>query len=642
MMKPFFFFLLILTAGRLVGQEATIESLKEELQQTNDAFARAKINLNLANLYERVDLSQSIIHGHKALLYKKSDSLIAETNNQLGRTHFFSGQLDSASYYFRTSKDILMTLNENERAAIINISIGAIQLRQGDYNSTIVTLTESASYFESIKDSLNVAKCYSNIASAFAELNLYPKAIEYSERALTIFENQNQTQLKLITLPNLATQYYKNGDTLRAIDTNTKAEKLANEVGNKRSLSIIYNNLGELFLERNSKKARYYLEKTLTLKNELNLKSNIEVTLNNLGYAYLQDKNYSTALSYFKQAEQTIKGKNLVSVYNNLTETYKRIGDLKSALDYAEKSKKLNDSILNVENQKSIFEIETKYETEKKENEILKLESENLEVNYRRKQNLYLFMGALLALTLAIISIYFLQKNARRKRIIMQQNLKIKEQDFDQMLQAKELEGIDNILEAQEKERSKMAAELHDNLGSKVATLKLFLESYDEQDNFSNYYKKLKTLIGDTYNEIRSISKNKNFGAQISQGLIPSTRAIAAQISESKKIKIDVINIDVKKRIENNLEIQIFRILQEVITNIIKHSEAAEATIQFSEDEDMLNIIVEDNGKGFDLNSQKSGIGLINIEKRVEKIRGDLVIDTAIGNGTTVILNIPL
>ncbi|MBC3756844.1 sensor histidine kinase [Hyunsoonleella sp. SJ7] len=641
-MKSFINCFILLSTFFLTAQEASISDLKETLKHTANDFEKAKINLKLAHSHERVDLNKGMVFAHKAFHYKANDSLLAETTNQLGRFHFFTGSLDSAYFYFNTSKNILHKLKDDKRAAIINISIGAIQLKQGDYNKTIATLTESASFFEKTNDKLNAAKCYSNIASAFAELELYPKAIEYSEKALGIFESLNQTRFRLITLPNLATQHYKNGDTVKAIAYNTDAEKLATELGDKRSLSIIYNNLGELFLDSNPEKARTYLEKTVQLKDELNLKSGIEVAQNNLGYTYLKNKDYATAINYFKKAEKTLKGKQLVSVYNNLSEAYSKIGRMENAFEYAKKSNTLNDSILNVENQKSFLEIQTKYETEKKENEILKLETENLEVDYKRKQNFYLFIGALLALSLAIVSLYFLQKNAKRKRIIMQQNLKIKEQDFDQLLQEKELEGIDNILEAQEKERSKMAAELHDNLGSKVATLKLFLESYDEKEDFSNHYKKLKTLIGDTYNEIRNISKNKNFGAQISSGLIPSTKAIADQISETKKIKIDVINIDVKKRIENNIEIQIFRIIQELITNIIKHSEATEATIQFSEDDDMLNIIVEDNGKGFDLNRQKSGIGLINIEKRVEKMQGDVVIDTAKGNGTTVILNIPL
>ncbi|MDT0557764.1 tetratricopeptide repeat protein [Ichthyenterobacterium sp. W332] len=641
-MKKSLLIILCLSSVFVFSQTKQVDSLKLILKNTTNKYEIAKTYLALAQMHERIDLNKGKSFAHKAFTYKDNDSLLAETNNQLGRFQFFTAQLDSATYYFDNTKKLLQKLGEEQRVAIVNISLGAIQLRQGDYNKTIETLTESARYFEKNNDSLNAAKCYSNIASAFAELEIFPKAIEYSEKALLVFESLNQTQFRLITLPNLATQYYKNEDTLKAIDYNNKAEKLAIKLGDKRSLSIIYNNLGDLYLNKNSEKAKQYLEKTLQLKSELNLKSGIEVTQSNLGYIHLKNKDYAKAISYFKKAEELIKGKQRVSVYNNLKEAYKGLGQTANALLYSEKASQLNDSILNTESQKSFMEVQTKYETEKKEKEILQLTNDNLEVNYKRKQNRNLLFAALGALFLTLLLIYFLYNNAKRKRIIMEQNLTIKEQEFNQQLKSQELEGIDAIIDAQEAERSKIAADLHDNLGSKVATLKLYLESYDNEDDFSNFYKKLKKLMDTTYNEIRSISKNKNFGAQISKGLIPSTKQVAKQISESKKIDIKLINVDVNKRIESALEIQIFRIIQELLTNIIKHSGATEAIVQFSENENILNIIVEDNGKGFDIKASKSGIGLINIEKRIQKINGEFIIDTSKGKGTTVILNIPI
>jgi hypothetical protein len=634
-------FVLLLTLT-CFGQNAQIDSLKAIAKTSKDDFEIAKANLNIAKIYERLDLKKGKTFALKAYGYKKHDSLLAETNNQLGRFAFYATNLDSAAYYFLQTKDILKQLNDQNRLAIVNISLGAVQLRQGHYNKTIETLTESAVFFEETKDSLNAAKCYSNIASAFAELELYPKAIEYSKKALKVFESLNQSQFKLITLPNLATQHFKNGDTLIAIDYNAKAEKLATELGDKRSLSIIYNNLSDLYLDKDPQKAKDYLEKTIQLKEELNLKSGIEITQSNLGYIHLKQGEYQTAISYFDRAKTGINGKQLVFVYNNLSEAYKGLGNSIKALEYLERAYKLNDSLLNSENQKNLLEVQTKYETEKKEKEILALKTKNLEVDFKRKQNRNLLFVALAALLLTIYVIYTIQKNAKRKRIIMEQDLKIKDQEFNQRLKSQELEGIDAIIDAQEQERSKMAADLHDNLGSKVATLKLYLDSYDEKDDFSSHYNKLKYLMEETYNEIRNISKNKNFGAEINKGLIPSTVAIARQISETKKVDIHVHNIDVNMRIENTLEIQIFRIIQELITNIIKHSGASEATIQFSQQEGVLTIMVEDNGKGFETNKTGNGVGLINIEKRMERINGELVIDSSIGNGTTVILNIPL
>ena len=448
-------------------------------------------------------------------------------------------------------------------------------------------------------------------------------------------------QFQLITLPNLATQYFKKGDTLKAVGYYNTAEAVAKSVNDKRSLSIIYNNLGNIYLENDIGKSEAYLEDALRLKTELNLTSGIEITKSNLGYIYLKKENYNKAIAFLEASKPFVKGKPLGTLYSNLSKSYKGLNDYPKALEYSEKAKQLNDSLLSTENQNTILDIQTKYETEKKEKAILQLQTDNLEANYKRKQNRNLLFATLAALLVAVFGLYMLLKNAKRKRIIMEQNLTIQEQSFNQLLKSQELEGIDAILDAQEQERTKMAADLHDNLGSKVATLKLYLESYDEKEAFSNFYTKLKSLMNDTYTEIRNISKNKNFGAQISKGLIPSTKSIAKQITDTKKIDIKVINVDVKNRIENTLEIQIFRIIQELLTNIIKHSNATEAVVQFSEDEQTLNIIVEDNGKGFDIKKQRSGMGLINIEKRAEKINAELVIDSSEGNGTTVILNIP-
>ena len=119
-------------------------------------------------------------------------------------------------------------------------------------------------------------------------------------------------------------------------------------------------------------------------------------------------------------------------------------------------------------------------------------------------------------------------------------------------------------------------------------------------------------------------------------------KIIANQISESNNTSVYVININVEKRIKNNIKIKVFRILQELITNNIKHAKASEITIQFSEDKDELNVMIEDDGIGFDIKKINYGLGLTNIEKRLTSLAGKINIDTSPGNGTTIILTIPL
>lgn len=618
------------------SQTPVIDSLLAQLSSTEDPYQKALLNLNLSQEYESINLETGKDFAIKAL-YEKNDSVMAEACNQLGRIFFFTAQLDSARFYFEKAKEYLQKMDNEASIAAVNISLGAVELRQGDYNQTIKTLTESLAYFEEKKDELNAAKCYSNISAAFAEMHNYPKAIEYNEKALEIFNQKELVQFQLITLPNLAAQHFGNGDTLKAIQYNLEAEKLALTMNNKRSLSIIYNNLGSAYLDTNEDKAREYLEKAIALKNELNLKNGIEVAQGNLGYLHLKNKEFKEALSYYQLVEKQVKGEQLVYAYEQIQKCYKGLKKYELALAYSEKARQLNDSLLDAENQKVFSEIQTRYETEKKGKEILELQSKNLEVDNKRirNQNLLLIVLGILVLS-TILSYYFFKRNGRRQKQMRNKLL--------QQLKEQELKGIDAIVEAQEKERQRMANDLHDNLGSRIATLKLLIEDVQQKtkEEQDTHFEKLSQITEETYQEVRKIAHSNQSGALISSGLIPSMKVIAEQVSGTHGLKVEVININVKQRVKNNIEIQVFRILQELLANIIKHAQASEVTIQFSEDNNELNLMVEDNGKGFDTKTPNFGFGLTNIEHRIENLNGNLVVDSSPGYGTTIIITIPL
>ncbi len=118
---------------------------------------------------------------------------------------------------------------------------------------------------------------------------------------------------------------------------------------------------------------------------------------------------------------------------------------------------------------------------------------------------------------------------------------------------------------------------------------------------------------------------------------------MAEKIASANKITIDVIDFGLDKPLENNLEIGIFRIIQELTTNILKHANASHVTINISQHEKVLNIIVEDDGKGFNINQidSKKGMGLSSIKTRIEYLNGEFIIDSTIQKGTTIIMNIP-
>jgi hypothetical protein len=206
------------------------------------------------------------------------------------------------------------------------------------------------------------------------------------------------------------------------------------------------------------------------------------------------------------------------------------------------------------------------------------------------------------------------------------------------------------MLESQETERQRIANELHDNLGSMLATLKLNFENLRQKKQElateeSNLYDKTDALIEEAYQEIRNISHLKNLGVIGNEGLVIAVKKMAEKMSVIKKLKINVIPYGLSERLENTLEVTVYRIVQELATNIIKHSKATDVNIYLTQHSNQnLNIIIEDNGVGFNPKdkAKSEGIGLKNIERKVEQMNGTFTIDSIISKGTTIIIDIPL
>ena len=204
------------------------------------------------------------------------------------------------------------------------------------------------------------------------------------------------------------------------------------------------------------------------------------------------------------------------------------------------------------------------------------------------------------------------------------------------------------MVDGQEKERKRIAEDLHDNLGSVLATLKLHFENLKinrekKKINQETLFNKTENLIDEAYLKVRRIAHAKNAGVIANQGLLLAVQMMAEKISSADKIQIEVVHFGLNKRLENTLELTLFRIIQELITNIIKHADAKNATINISLYDKNLNIIIEDNGKGFDIEkvNLKNGMGISSIKTRIEHLKGTFEIDTTLGKGSSVILNIP-
>lgn len=393
------------------------------------------------------------------------------------------------------------------------------------------------------------------------------------------------------------------------------------------------------------KMARYYLGLSLEKCKKYNFEEGIAYVYINYAGIYRQEGKPEKAIPLYEKTF-TLKFENYrilfnANIYQFLSETYREMKNYEKALESLDKKKKYESEISDQEENKIIRDINTKYETREKE-----LENQELKLKDEKNQLIiYSFIGVFLLFSAGA---YFRISHINKKKKIAEQERLIQSQKLENVLKDQELKEIDKILEGQEKERLKIANDLHDNLGSILATLKLnFQNLYSQKDNNENgqeLFDKTNELIEEAYQKVRGIAHAKNAGVIGSEGLVPAVQNIAKKMAIPSKLKVQVVPFGMTKRFENAMEVNLFRMIQEILTNAIKHAEASEITVSLTQDEDSINIIIEDNGKGFNAKNiaKKEGMGLNNITKKVEQLNGTFNIDSFEGKGTTILIDIPL
>ena len=411
----------------------------------------------------------------------------------------------------------------------------------------------------------------------------------------------------------------------------------------------IYQNIGATYASDNINKldsALYVYEKALDIYKRKNLNDYIFYIYTNKGVAYSKKKDYNKALSLFFKADSLtlseFSTKKKIALYGYISDTYEEKGDYKNALKYLNRLNAYKEILNENEQKKAIKEIDTKYKTQEKEIENLNLKNK-LQTN---RVIVYSIVGLLLViLTIGILAL----KNISKKKKIAEQEKQIETQKLEKTLKDQELHDIDLILESQEKERQQIANELHDDLGSMLATLKLNFQNLKRNENSekneNNLYEKTDDLIEEAYQKVRNISHLKNLGVVGSQGLLVAVKKMAEKMSILERLKINVIPFGLTERLDNQTEVSLFRMIQELCTNIIKHSLATEVNIYLTQhNPNEINIIIEDNGTGFNpkKTTQNTGIGLKSIEKKVEQMGGTFTIDSILTKGTTIIIDLPL
>jgi len=402
-----------------------------------------------------------------------------------------------------------------------------------------------------------------------------------------------------------------------------------------------------LFKKRMSKENIPLLKKTIHISDSLHSMNSYISTTIALANIYEANKIPEKGIPYLKNAVTKLKTvdkpSHLIDIYATLTKMSAATNNYKDAYDYKILQGFLQDSLTSEKMKRNIAELEIEFETEKKERKILAQQLELEKQTRHKKVTRYGLIGLGI---LALLLFLFFRYRLSSQKTIAKQTQAIQQQKITELQQKNKLLALTSMIEGQEAERLRIAKDLHDSLGGLLSTVKAHFTTI--QNEFKKIEKinladKTNKLIDEAVVEVRRISHNMMPQALSISGLKGAVEDLGLQFQqEGYETNVEFVNLP--ETLEPTQEVMLYRLLQELLSNIRKHAKATQVTIQLIHHENELTILVEDDGIGFKYAEQleNGGLGLKNINSRVQYLDGTIDWDSEINRGTTVTVRIPI
>jgi len=370
---------------------------------------------------------------------------------------------------------------------------------------------------------------------------------------------------------------------------------------------------------------------------------------NRIGRLYFILKEYNNAQIAMSAAYiNAIQWNNLgyqKQILQNLRYIYIANEDYVNAYAVMTQLDDVSNVILKRQNKKEINELEVQYKTLQKENQINLLEKEQVlkesEIKRQKTLKISFLIGFLVILIPVIGLLYMYYQKLQTQSKLNRVQEEVNQQKVSVLLKDQELELIKADVEGQDKERKRIAQELHDSIGGSLAGIKLQLSNTSKNDN---NYEVIAKQIDDTYNQVRDLSHNlipkkfreNAFTILVSQYIKNIQKDNKTNISFNPHPEQEINNIN------ETLKVELYKIIQELLTNTFKHAKASQIDIHLNKLDDTIKLLFEDDGTGFDTKKNKMGIGLSNIKNRVDALQGFMHIDSFPNRGTVIDIDIPI
>lgn len=642
----------------LPSQSNFIDSLiKVSLKPSIHDTVKIKLFGDIAWEYMGSDMDKALEFANKELQYAtkaKREADIAQAESDIGSIYNRKSIFDTALIHYNKALVIREKLKQDVKVAGIYTNIATVLMRQSKFQEALEINFKSLKLFEKTGDEVKQAISLGNIGNLYYELEQNKSADLFYRKSLALARKTNHLMTignVLVNIGGLKFEYGLQQDKIinaqeldSALIYFNEAETVLTTINATYNLAAVYNNIGRIYtIKQNHKKALDYYEKALKAREILEDKYGLGLSYINLAETERLLGNNTKCIEYLIKASDiflSLKNYlNLKQAYGKLAEAYEIKKDYPSSLKYYQLYANYKDSIYNEDNAKQMAEMQTKYDVEKKDLELLKNKAE-LEAKEKQAfiKNIIIIGVIGLIILLIIVGVLFY----RKKQIEQQAKLD------SEIANQKELR-TKAILDAEEKERRRIAQDLHDGVGQLLSAAKLNLSNLENKLTIENEEQQLAmqnalSLVDDSVKEVRAVSHNMMPNTLIKLGLGSAVREFITKLGNAPTLKVDLEIVGLDARIDNQVETVLYRVIQEIVNNIIKHANASQISMQLIRHETELNVMIEDNGIGFDTSKLESfdGIGLKGIQTRIEFLNGTVHFDSTPGRGTTVIIDVPL
>ncbi|MEZ4795121.1 MAG: sensor histidine kinase [Flavobacteriaceae bacterium] len=644
----FAFFLMAFLPLHSQETVSNIDSLLKVLRKHPADTSKALLYQKVGGHYNvtQLDSARTFFEQGLALSEKLSYQKGVWVNrNGLGNYFERKTQYDSAMYQYERALDVVKETNSTKGFAVVLNNIATIYIRRGEYETALQFLFDALKAEETLNNRNGIAQAFNNIGVVYYYTGNFDQTTNYLTKALEIQEALGNYDGLINGYNNVGAIYDYQKQYDDAIQSYEKGLEIARSIGDRKMEATQLSNIALAYSSKKEyPKAEGIFQEAVALREKIKDYNGEAFSYQGFGQMYLNAKNFAKAKFYLDKAFALAEAHDLKLVKKEalaaLVEYYEAQKDYQSANAYLYRYLAVKDSILNEEKTKAIAELETQYETEKKEKEIVaqraQLAEKDLEV---RRKNTLVYGGFGLALVLALLGyLVYNQQKLKNRQLKKEGELKTA------------LAKIETQNKLQE-QRLRISRDLHDNIGSQLTFIISSLDNLkfgfpDMKEKLSQKLSGLSGFASQTIYELRDTiwAMNKNdISFEDLQARIGNFTNQAK--SASAKTRFEFVmdeGIDRQYTFTSLEGINVYRIIQEAVNNSMKYADASTVQIKISDTTDGFHIAVMDDGKGFEVASvSDDGNGLKNMQKRARELGGTLTLASEAESGTQVILQIP-